>query len=78
MRGLGLAGRLVEHARDIVLGAGGISLISPAEPSLEKFYGAHGYEPHFYARRKSRSEDDEEISYSMKRMMSTRNSKPDV
>ena len=47
-RGAGLAGRLVEHVRDIVLGAGGISLISPAEPSLEKFYGAHGYEPHFY------------------------------
>ena len=61
MRGMGLAGRLVEHARDIVLGAGGISLISPAEPSLEEFYGAHGYEPHFYAIQSHALLDDEEI-----------------
>ena len=61
MRGLGLAGRLVEHVRDIVLGAGGISLISPAEPSLMDFYGAHGYEPHFYAIQSHALLDDEEL-----------------
>jgi len=61
MRGLGLAGRLVEHVRDIVLDAGGISLISPAEPSLIDFYGAHGYEPHFYALQSHALLDDEEI-----------------
>ena len=61
MRGLGLAGRLVEHVRDIVLDAGGISLISPAEPSLEQFYGAHGYEPQFYAIQTHALLDDDEI-----------------
>jgi GNAT superfamily N-acetyltransferase len=61
MRGLGLAGRLVEHVRDIVLDAGGISLISPAEPSLIDFYGAHGYEPHFYAIQNHALLDDEEL-----------------
>ena len=47
-RGLGLAGSLVEKARDDAISKGGISLISPAEPSLEKFYGAHGYAPFFF------------------------------
>lgn len=63
-RGLGLAGRLVEQARDDVRAKGGISLISPAEPSLEKFYGAHGYIPFFFADKKSTyGESDEEFIF---------------
>ena len=48
-RRLGLAGMLVEHVRDEVIAAGGISLVSPAEPSLESYYAGLGYEPHFLA-----------------------------
>ncbi|MBQ6624067.1 MAG: hypothetical protein IJH57_05580 [Mogibacterium sp.] len=62
-RGLGLAGKLVETARDDVLAKGGISLISPAEPSLEKFYGAHGYVPFFFADKKVTEDDDEDFIF---------------
>ena len=50
-RGLGLAGKLTEYVRDLVtaMSPGGISLVSPAEPSLIRFYQSLGYEPHFYA-----------------------------
>ena len=49
MRGSGLAGMLTEHIRDMVTAKGGISIVSPAEPSLEGFYAGLGYEPHFFA-----------------------------
>ena len=66
-RGLGLAGALVERARDDVLERGGISLISPAEPSLEKFYGAHGYTPFFFTDERTSGsnsvEDDEDEDF---------------
>ena len=59
-RSLGLAGSLVEHVRDIVLESGGVSIISPAEPSLENFYGAHGYEVFFSADVCGLSSDEDE------------------
>ena len=59
-RGLGFAGSLVEHVRDIVLESGGVSVISPAEPSLENFYSAHGYEAFFMAESDKVKADDEE------------------
>lgn len=49
MRGLGLARELTAFVRDEVSAAGGISLLSPAEPSLVSFYEGLGYEPHFFA-----------------------------
>ena len=61
MRGLGLAGELVEYVRDEVLESGAISLISPAEESLEEFYGRHDYEPHFFAEERQVAGDDEDI-----------------
>ncbi len=47
MRGQGLGAMLTAHVRDAVTAAGGISLVSPAEPSLEEFYAGLGYEPWF-------------------------------
>lgn len=52
-RGQGLAGMLVGHVRDEVLSEGGISVVSPAEPSLVGFYAAHGYEEFFSASRRT-------------------------
>ena len=49
MRGHGLAARLISFARDKVTDAGGISVVSPAEPSLISYYAELGYEPHFFA-----------------------------
>ena len=49
MRGQGLAAMLTSFVRDEVAAAGGISVLSPAEPSLERFYAELGYEPHFFA-----------------------------
>lgn len=49
MRGQGLAAELVAAVRDEVAEAGGISAVSPAEPSLVQYYAKHGYEPHFMA-----------------------------
>lgn len=49
MRGQGLGAMLTAHVRDLVTKAGGISLVSPAERSLEEFYAANGYERAFYA-----------------------------
>lgn len=60
LRGLGLAGSLVEAARDDVLSKGSISLISPAEPSLEKFYGAHGYLPFFFVDKRNTEDGSDE------------------
>jgi len=48
-RGQGLAAMLISFVRDRVTEAGGISLISPAEPSLVSYYEELGYEPHFFA-----------------------------
>ena len=49
MRGQGLGAMLTAHVRDIVTEAGGISLVSPAERSLEDFYASNGYERAFFA-----------------------------
>lgn len=49
MRGQGLAARLISFVRDKVTDAGGISIVSPAEPSLISYYEDLGYEPHFFA-----------------------------
>jgi GNAT superfamily N-acetyltransferase len=48
MRGQGIASELTSFVRDEVTAAGGISVLSPAEPSLISFYSALGYEPHFF------------------------------
>lgn len=48
-RGRGLARALTEYVRDEVISRGGISIVSPAEESLEEFYSDLGYEPHFHA-----------------------------
>lgn len=49
MRGQGLAAMLVSLVMDKVTEAGGISIISPAEPSLIPYYEKLGYEPHFFS-----------------------------
>ena len=49
MRGHGLAAELTSVVRDEVTAAGGISLVSPAEPSLVQYYAKLGYEPSFLA-----------------------------
>ena len=49
MRGQGLAAELISAVRDEVIEAGGISVVSPAEPSLVQYYAKLGYEPHFLA-----------------------------
>ena len=48
-RGQGLAGMLVRSVREEVLAKGGISVVSPLEPSLEEWYADLGYEPYFCA-----------------------------
>lgn len=48
-RGQGLAAMLISFVRDKVIEAGGISIVSPAEPSLVSYYAELGYEPHFFA-----------------------------
>lgn len=48
MRGQGLAAMLIRFVRDMVTEAGGISVLSPAEPSLVSYYAQFGYEPHFF------------------------------
>lgn len=62
-RGQGLGGILTAYARDIAVALGGISIVSPAEPSLEEFYVGLGYEPWFMAAERavmSPEFDDEE------------------
>ena len=61
-RGRGLGAMLVSQVRDAVLEKGGVSVISPAEPSLEAWYGDLGYEPYFFAPRFTlfAADDDEE------------------
>lgn len=49
MRGQGLASVLTRHVMDEVVNSGGISIVSPAESSLEDFYASLGYEPFFFA-----------------------------
>ena len=48
-RGLGLGGMLTRFIRDEVTAEGGISVLSPAKPSLVEYYSGLGYEPHFMA-----------------------------
>ena len=47
-RGQGLASKLISFVRDKVIDAGGLSIVSPAEPSLVSYYAELGYEPHFF------------------------------
>lgn len=49
MRGQGLASVLISHVRDMVIEKGGVSIVSPAEPSLVSYYAELGYEPHFFS-----------------------------
>lgn len=49
MRGHGLGAMLTAFVKDRVTASGGISIVSPAEPSLEVFYARLGYEPWFMA-----------------------------
>ena len=49
MRGQGLGAMLTSFVRDEVTSAGGISVVSPAEPSLISYYAELGYEPHFFS-----------------------------
>ena len=48
-RGRGLAGTLVEEIRDDVTHRGGLSIVTPAEPSLLAYYARFGYRPFFFA-----------------------------
>ena len=73
-RGLGLAGKLTSIVRDIVTapaettfvfadgtettGKNGLSIVSPAEPSLVDFYKGLSYTEHFYASVHATSVDD--------------------
>ena len=61
-RGRGLASQLIERAKEDALKDGGISVVSPAEPSLEAYYEERGYEPFFFAPRISlfTADDDDE------------------
>lgn len=47
-RGMGLAGALTAYVRDLVTADGGLSLVSPADESLQDFYAGLGYRPFFY------------------------------
>ncbi len=47
-RGLGLAGSLSKAVMEEVISQGGVSIVSPAERSLEEFYAGLGYEPYFF------------------------------
>ena len=60
-RGRRLAAGLVSYAKDKVLEKGGISIVSPAEPSLEDYYAGLGYEPCFFATRLARMTDEDDI-----------------
>ena len=48
-RGQGLASALTEYVKEEVVLRGGVSLVSPAEKSLEEFYAGLGYDPIFHA-----------------------------
>ena len=50
-RRCGLGAMLVSHVRENILKKGGVSIISPAEPSLAAWYAGLGYEPYFFAPR---------------------------
>ena len=61
-RGSGLGAMLVSRVKEAVLKEGGISVVSPSEPSLEEWYAGLGYEPFFFAPRFTffTADDDEE------------------
>ncbi|HHW95561.1 MAG TPA: GNAT family N-acetyltransferase [Mogibacterium sp.] len=48
-RGQGIAGALTKHVRDLVIADGHLSILSPAEESLIKFYSGLDYEPYFFS-----------------------------
>lgn len=64
-RGRGYGGELVKWVRDEVVRSGAISLICPAERSLEKFYSGFGYEPLFYANDIEAEAEDLDIKVSI-------------
>lgn len=48
-RGRGFGSQITEFARDVAIERDGVSMLSPAEASLVRFYQPIGYEPRFYA-----------------------------
>lgn len=52
-RGKGFGSQITEYARDVAIERGGVSMLSPAEASLVRFYQPIGYEPRFYAMERS-------------------------
>lgn len=48
LHGQGLASALTEYVKEEVVLRGGVSLVSPAEESLEEFYAGLGYDPIFH------------------------------
>ena len=62
-RGRGLAAMLVDHVKEAVLKEGGISIVSPAGPSLEAYYAELGYEPYFWAPRITLLTEDDDEEY---------------
>lgn len=59
-RSMGLAGKLTAYVRDEVLEKGGISAVSPAEESLEAYYGNLGYERYFFTDNKELCIEDDD------------------
>ena len=49
LRGRGIGAELTSYVRDLVTESGAVSIVSPADPGLEDFYAALGYEPFFMA-----------------------------
>lgn len=47
LRGRGIGAELTSYVRDLVTESGSVSIVSPADPGLEDFYAALGYEPFF-------------------------------
>lgn len=52
-RSKGLAAALCTQVRDKVIAEGGLSIVSPAEASLEEYYDKLGYKPFFYTSEKA-------------------------
>lgn len=52
-RSFGLASFLCNHVKDLVIARGGLSLVSPAEASLEAFYEKIGYKRCFFSSEKA-------------------------
>lgn len=64
-RGRGYGSELVKQVRDMIVQAGAISLVCPAEAGLEKFYAGLGYAPAFYASDNTAEAEDLNIKLSI-------------